>query len=81
MNLHALCQPLDKAVTCKLQVSMTWALKPSDKAVTANSESVFSVGELNYQVIVNVWTVTQERKRPTYHWIPPSYNTWPVVLT
>ena len=56
-NLHALCQPLDKAVTCKLQVSMTWALKPSDKAVTANSESAFSVRELNSPVIANAGTV------------------------
>ena len=34
---------------------MTWALKPSDKAVTANSESAFSVGELNFQVVINAW--------------------------
>ena len=54
-NLYALCQPSDKAVTCKLQESMTWTLKPSDKAVTANSESAFSVGELNSKVIVNAW--------------------------
>ena len=45
INLLALCQPLDKAVYCKLQVSMTWALEHSDKAVTANSELAFSVGE------------------------------------
>jgi len=43
-NLHVLRQPLDKAVYCKLQVSMTWALEHSDKAVTATSEQAFSVG-------------------------------------
>ena len=45
LNLLVLCQPLDKAVYCKLQVSMTWALEHSDKAVTANSELAFSVGK------------------------------------
>ena len=42
-NLHVLRQPLDKAVYCKLQVSMTWALEHSDKAVSATSEQAFSV--------------------------------------
>ena len=42
-KLHVLCQPLDKAVYCKLQVSMTRTLEHSDKAVTANSELAFSV--------------------------------------
>ena len=48
-NLHVLRQPLDKAVYCKLQVSMTWALKHSDKAVTATSEQAFSVGNTKTQ--------------------------------
>ena len=47
--------PRIRQLTCKLQVSMTWALKPSDKAVTANSESAFSVGELNFSGIINAW--------------------------
>ena len=34
---------------------MTWAVKPSDKAVTANSESSFSVGELTSKVIIKGW--------------------------
>ena len=46
VNLLVLCQPLDKAVYCKLQVSMTWALEHSDKAFTATSEQAFSVGNI-----------------------------------
>jgi len=49
ITLLVLCQPLDKAVYCKLQVSMTWALEHSDKAVTANSELAFSVGNSECQ--------------------------------
>jgi hypothetical protein len=43
VNLLVLCQPLDKAVYCKLQVSMTWTLEHSDKEVPATSELAFSV--------------------------------------
>ena len=31
--MYVQCQPSDKAVYCKLRVSMTWTKEPSDKAV------------------------------------------------
>ena len=76
VNLLVLCQPLDKAVYCKLQVSMTWALEHSDKAVTANSELAFSVGNSEGQptrgrVLIlytqlHAWRNHQHRLNQTY---------------
>ena len=82
VNLLVLCQPLDKAVYCKLQVSMTWALEHSDKAVTANSELAFSVEKTRTRKVNQPEDqCTHNTHQRLEEWTPPSLLMWQVAST